>query len=222
MDAIMSQVAKRTAEGGASAAKSKKSNSKAECQDKDVMRLLTRDYLAHKSEAKHFLTAKSLVMIVKDEALQQQLVHLAQHFEDSKPEVTDQHKKEKKFPPHPSGMNRKQTFMFSGAMIMVRDVLKDIDPDNSKRAEALQQQEVSLKDQFAACFRSRFNTPKDKRNWKFDWVISDFVPDVMRLEIITLVSTMKDRSKITLEPARVTGQPDSEAALWSWLKKQPK
>ena len=81
---------------------------------------------------------------------------------------------------------------------------------------------MAERDQVSALFKSRFSTPKEKRNWKYDWVVSDFVSEQNLQAIYTIITKMKKRDVVTVEFGKPVPQPESEAQLWGWLKKQAK
>ena len=182
--------------------------------------MLTRDYLSHKADVTQRMIAKSCACLFKSEGTKQTVAHLMQKFEDDRPQVTDEMKKNKQFPDHPSGCNRKQTYMFTCAMVLLEQEFEGNSEVGKKRAEWLRTLPIQERDQVAAIFKPKFNAPKENRTWKFDWVMSDFVLDTHRIAVAALVSAITKKDNMTVEYARQVPQPDSEAALWGWLKKQ--
>eukprot|EP00959_Pyramimonas_sp_CCMP1952_P083318 1741499-Pyramimonas_sp.AAC.1 len=92
MDGIAA--AKKRASHGAAAPRAEKTSGRQECGGTNASKLITRDYLVFKQEAKSSMDAKALAMLFRAEETKQTMVHLAQQWEGDKPEPSEQQKKD--------------------------------------------------------------------------------------------------------------------------------
>eukprot|EP00959_Pyramimonas_sp_CCMP1952_P423681 8874794-Pyramimonas_sp.AAC.1 len=92
--------------------------------------------------------------------------------------------------------------------------------DTAKLAKELRGLPVTERGLIAAVFKAKFNAPREKRTWKFEWIMSDICTDKHKLTVYKLVTGAQKRDVVSMGMSKMVPQADSEAALWGWLKKQ--
>ena len=199
----------------------KKTKSNVEhCADEEVLRMLVRDHLSHKSSTQIFMESKGFVKLFKKSQEQTLMVQAMAQWDDAKPEFTEEMRKNRSPPiPHPEGPKRVYTLRL--ALMTLADLLKE-DLTTSAAINSLVTKETSELEHAIRCFKPRYNKPLPDRTWKWEFYLGDLASEEVRDVVRALCNYKGCRDKISFEPMRAMQQPESEKKLWTWIKKQPR
>ena len=199
----------------------KKTKSNVEhCADDEVLRMLVRDHLSHKSSTHIFMESKGFVMLFKKSQEQTLMVQAMAQWDDAKPEFTEEMRKNRSPPiPHPEGPKRVYTLRL--ALMTLADLLKE-DFTTSAAISSLVTKETSELEHAIRCFKPRYNKPLPDRTWKCEFYLGDLASEEVRDVMRALCNYKGCRDKISFEPMRAMQQPESEKKIWTWIKKQPR
>ena len=103
----------------------KKSKSSSEtCGDDEVMKMLVRDHLAHKSSTQVFMEAKGFMMLFEKQLEQDLMLQAMSQWDDSRTEYTEEMRKNRApLKPHPEGPKR--VFTLRLALMTLAEILKE-------------------------------------------------------------------------------------------------
>ena len=189
------------------------------CDDEEIQQVMVRDYLMWKQEAIKFIEAKSMVALFKSKESQQLMVAMLEYWEESKPEVSDEHKHKKEWPPHPTGLNKK-SWMFKSTLQWIQDEkLWDEYLAAKGSVDAILNLDNSVLERSIGVFSPKVNTPRQQGNWKFDLVLTEFPAPEVTEGIQAFIACKCNGDKFCLEFKRPRPQPQTEQEMWTWLKR---
>jgi len=222
MREILQEAKKRHAEGSTKATGKKGKSSGQQCGEDELKQVMVRDYLMFKQETRKFIEAKSMVALFKTKEIQQLMLAMMQNWEEEKPEATAEQKKQKQWPAHPYGFNKK-SWMFKGVLQMIQDDgLWDEDLDAKQHVDTILAIDNEKIERSIGVSSPKVNTPWQQGSWKFDLVLTEFpVPEMVKA-ILAFLDCKCNSDKLSVEMRRPMPQPETEQKMWTWLKGQSK